>query len=188
MTRSILLASIAFFPALASAACPTTVGETAFRNCMNAQLTALQTENEALREALGDLLELAEMIEVDGEEGILSGANLHLRAGGSSTSDMDGTGNLIIGFGEEMLLDGSHNVIIGGGHHVSSYAGLVGGAYNALSAPGTSILGGIGNHADVSGAVIWGGADQTASYEDEFCWIPDEADESGWHISKDDEI
>jgi hypothetical protein len=109
-------------------------------------------------------------VSADGREVYLTGANLHLRNGQSTTESANGLGNLIVGYGElgnpnEDLRTGSHNVMIGSANSFSSYGGLVVGRFSSIAAPYASVSGGY--HGQVKpGAefgAISGGADNTVT-------------------------
>ncbi len=102
-----------------------------------------------------------------GDDIYITGANLNVRSGGSSTIDtVDGTGNIIIGFNEPQSLSvktGSHNLIVGKNHNYSSYGGIVVGIENTISAPYASVSGGEINTASGITSSVTGGVGNTAS-------------------------
>ncbi len=116
---------------------------------------------------LGELAELAPLLEIGGTEVALVGANLHVRSGaGATDAEPNGLGNLVVGYGENpdaMDRSGSHNVVIGAEHGYSSYGGLVAGHANTVSAPSSSVTG--GDHSVASGefSAVSGGHYHVAS-------------------------
>ena len=118
-----------------------------------------------------------ETMEIHGLKGphlIFTGANIHIRSGKGNTTEggnpLSGLGNLIVGYnnfthnsGKEPVRSGSHNLIIGDGHSYSSYAGLVAGNSNSISAPYATASGGFSNIAGGKCSSISGGFFNTAS-------------------------
>jgi len=112
---------------------------------------------------------------------LISGANLQVVSGaGSTNADVNGTGNIIIGYDEnvENNKSGSHNLVVGYGHNYFSYGGIVvgynnsivgeyssvsGGAYNTASGDVSSVSGGWGNIASGDLSSVSGGYYNTAS-------------------------
>jgi len=84
----------------------------------------------------------------------------------SNPGAVNGTGNLIIGYDEELGTDdktGSHNLVIGLGHTYSSHGGLVAGVNSTVSGPWSSVIGGDGNTASGAVSSAIGGRFNTAS-------------------------
>ena len=100
-----------------------------------------------------------------GNDIYITGANVHVKSGGSSTDDtVDGTGNIIIGFNEGgSQRTGSHNLIVGSNHNYSSYGGIVVGFQNTISQPYASVSGGEINTANGFAASVSGGSGNIAS-------------------------
>jgi len=119
-----------------------------------------------------------------------SGCNVQVVNGTGHTHTTNGEGNLVIGYNEErgtcspdVLLTkeecelahevwtpepdetGSHNLIVGEEQAFTSYAGIVAGDYNAISAPFASVTGGSFNTADGIFASVSGGNGNVASGE-----------------------
>jgi hypothetical protein len=117
--------------------------------------------------AITDLLDKTQYLAVSGTEMYITGANLNIRSGsGSTDGTLNGLGNLIIGYNEAYvgsIRTGSHNLVVGNYHSYSSYAGLVAGKGNYITAPFTSVSGGNGNTASNAFASVSGGAGNTAS-------------------------
>ena len=111
---------------------------------------------------------------------LISGANLQVVSGaGSTNADVNGTGNIIIGYDEnvENNKSGSHNLVVGYGHNYFSYGGIVvgynnsivgeyssvsGGQYNTASGTTSSVSGGAYNTASEGASSVSGGVDNTA--------------------------
>jgi hypothetical protein len=102
---------------------------------------------------------------------VFSGVNVYVQSGSGSTSgELNGLGNLIIGYNEtrpdvSAVNDrgGSHNLILGQQNNFGSYGGLIAGTNNSSSASYASVLGGDDNKASKSGAVVVAGKSNTAS-------------------------
>ena len=107
---------------------------------------------------------------VSGTDVTLTGYNLHIVNGLSSTGTLNGLGNLIIGY-NALRVDpkspdvrtGSHNLILGDQNNYSSFGGLVAGFYNAISGQYASVSGGQGSTASGQYASVSGGYANTAS-------------------------
>ena len=97
---------------------------------------------------------------------LISGANLQVVSGGGSTdATVNGTGNIIIGYDENVVNDksGSHNLVVGQGHTYSSYGGIVVGYNNSITGEFSSVSGGYGNTAEGTNSSVSGGGANTAS-------------------------
>lgn len=141
--------------------------------------TQLQRLQDASAEVDGrvEVLELKTVSlsheEVEGQPAlIITGVNLHLWNGAGATSDVNGRGNLVIGYSapsEALPLDreGSHNLVIGDSHNypAEAYGGLVVGFANLIAAPYSSVSGGIGNQALSEHSSVSGGLGNHASGE-----------------------
>jgi hypothetical protein len=94
-----------------------------------------------------------------------SGVNLQVINGSKSESDINGTGNLILGYDETHgTQTGSHNLLLGGsGNSYTSFGGIVGGFSNKISGEYASVVGGAGNTASGYTSTITGGVYNTAS-------------------------
>ncbi|MCA9772417.1 MAG: hypothetical protein KC466_08410, partial [Myxococcales bacterium] len=83
---------------------------------------------------------------------IISGANVHVRSGGGSTTEgacwdtgCSGLGNLIIGYNEayaDYKRTGIHNLVVGTKHGFRSHGGLVAGSHNQINQPYATVAGG----------------------------------------------
>jgi len=104
------------------------------------------------------------------------GMNVQIVNGSGSTTNNDGTGNLIIGYNEPRASDsgcpdgfdcnrrgGSHNLLIGDSNNYTSYGGMVVGEENESSGPFASVSGGSQNKASGWWSSVTGGFRNTAS-------------------------
>ena len=103
---------------------------------------------------------------------VFSGANVHIRSGSGATDDggvLTGLGNLVVGYNEDPSVpivgyrDGSHNLVIGQEHTYTSYAGVVAGLANFVTAPTAAAIAGQANTASGARAFVSGGMLNTAS-------------------------
>jgi len=133
---------------------------------------ALQARVTALETALLSAQTTIACMHAVGSDVFFDGCNIHIRSGaGSTDAAVNGLGNLIIGYNENIsdsagqprVRTGSHNVVVGRDHAYSSYAGLVAGGHNSITAPGASVTGGEGNTASGGGASVSGGTRNAAS-------------------------
>ncbi len=86
--------------------------------------------------------------------------------GSGKETELNGTGNLILGYDEAPGSQiGSHNLLLGGtGNSYTSYGGIVGGGFsNKISGPYASILGGAENTSSGYASTITGGHSNTAT-------------------------
>ncbi|PYO45227.1 MAG: hypothetical protein DMD33_00180 [Gemmatimonadetes bacterium] len=100
-----------------------------------------------------------------GTDLLVTGCNLNVRSGSGSTGGaVNGKGNLIIGYNEGSgTRTGSHNVIVGPNHSWTSFAGIVAGSQNTISAAFASVTGGYRNTASGYGSSVSGGQGNEAS-------------------------
>lgn len=118
--------------------------------------------------------------------------NVQIVNGAGDTSDINGLGNLTVGYNEtnttlqlpfcsrgewdneidcenngftwaEDQRSGSHNLVLGTGNAYSQYGGLVAGRANSISGPRASVSGGYRNLASGMGASVSGGYENVAS-------------------------
>lgn len=94
---------------------------------------------------------------------VVSGINVQIVNSTGDTSEINGAGNLIIGYNEPAapsgLRTGSHNIVYGKNNGYTQYAGIVGGEQNNIQSPFSSIMGGRENRTTVNngeGGVIIG--------------------------------
>jgi hypothetical protein len=101
----------------------------------------------------------------------ITGANLNIVNGsGSTDGTTNGLGNLIVGYNEQRNnplypddRSGSHNIVVGQYQNFSSYGGLVGGYFNAISSPYASVSGGEQNIASGFSSSVSGGSGNTVT-------------------------
>jgi len=97
----------------------------------------------------------------------ITGCNLQIVNGQSSTATTNGVGNLIVGY-QELIgggddRTGSHNIVVGTRHNYSSAGGLVVGYENEISGSHSSVSGGRFNTASGQNSSVTGGEFNTAS-------------------------
>ncbi len=97
----------------------------------------------ALLTDLGDLLDFADYLIVAPASNkiTLSGANVFIDNGSSSTASTNTFGNLILGFNEGGGMNGSHSLILGQNHDFNSYGVILSGNSNVSTAPYASVIG-----------------------------------------------
>ena len=96
---------------------------------------------------------------ISGDNLYFNGLNVHIRNGAGSSTTVNGLGNLIIGYDEDIGNDtktGSHNLVVGAGHTYTNYCGLVVGHDNTITGQYASVSGGAnctasGNYSSVCG-------------------------------------
>jgi hypothetical protein len=96
----------------------------------------------------------------------VSGANVQIVNGESKTATSNGAGNLVIGYDENAgahAQTGSHDLILGEEQTYTSYAGILAGKKNTISAPFASVTGGLFNTASGEAASVSSGEGNTAS-------------------------
>lgn len=123
----------------------------------------------ALEQQVADLeAKLAAVsVNADGDL-VISGTNLIIQSGnGATDAAVNGKGNLIIGYNEDLLgansRTGSHNLIVGPEHSYTSFGGFVAGLGNTISGKHASVTGGDGNAALSDHSAILGGAGNTTA-------------------------
>ena len=145
----------------------------------------LQSTVEAQQAYISDLQQYIS-IDLDLETVLISGANLQVVNGVGYTDawspgDINGKGNIIIGYDESgdggvTNKSGSHNLVVGKGHTYTSFGGIVVGRnnsitgtysiafgeYNTASGGATSVLGGAENTALGYGSSVAGGTQNNA--------------------------
>lgn len=96
----------------------------------------------------------------------VSGVNVQIVNGEGKTDSTNGAGNLVIGYdevpGEQT---GSHDLVLGTHQKLTSYAGIIAGAFNTITGPFASIPGGTFSTASGTGTTVSGGKDNVASGE-----------------------
>jgi hypothetical protein len=152
------------------------VGQDAGMACARGEAASIEERMTAIESLLAHFV-------VEGDTMVLSGMNLQIVDGtGSSGPDEprqepNGLGNLIIGYDEpapgtppdegedDVDKTGSHNLVIGAGHTYTSFGGIVAGDANTITAESASVLGGTGNAATGTRAVVVAGSDNEAAGE-----------------------
>ena len=115
---------------------------------------ALQSDVDDLAARLDDLEgsgvnDLAGYIDIDTVDHAVRfvGVNVYVQSGeGTTSSTVNGLGNLIIGYDEDSSDDksGSHNLVLGEEHSYTSYGGLITGHDHTVSGVHASAIGGEG--------------------------------------------
>src|SRR6266850_171155 len=137
----------------------------------------LQDTIDKLEGAVGKLLTLLTCVSrqegtingVGGPHLLITGCNVHVRSGSTTTIDATNLGNLIIGYNEPRNgtdttnRTGSHTLIIGPEHQFTASGGFLAGQLNTVSAESASVSGGTGNTASGIFASVSGGGSNTAS-------------------------
>ena len=102
----------------------------------------------------------------------ITGANLQIVNGAGLTDQVNGFGNLIVGYNElrnnpnsSDVRTGSHNIIAGMQNNYASFGGIVGGLYSSITAPFASVTGGLGGTASGFCASVTGGRSNQATGE-----------------------
>lgn len=94
-----------------------------------------------------------------------SDVNLQLVNGDGATASKDGTGNLILGYGESLnptVRDGSHNLVVGQDHSYTSYGGVVFGQSNQILDACASVTGGEANRVEGFASHVSAGSENVA--------------------------
>jgi hypothetical protein len=94
-----------------------------------------------------------------------SGINLQVINGSGKEAELNGTGNLILGYDEAPgTQTGSHDLLVGGpSNSYTSFGGIVGGSSNKISNSYASVLAGNNNTASGYASAITGGSFNVAS-------------------------
>lgn len=107
----------------------------------------------------------------DSTDLVFEGCNLHVHNGAGLTNSVNGLGNVIIGYNEDVTVPtpkvrtGSHNLVVGPDHTYSSSGGFVAGVTNSVTATNASVCGGASNIASGPSSSVSGGVANTASAE-----------------------
>ena len=133
----------------------------------NAEI-ALQGADTTQNGQIAALQATMHFVTVAGNEMYIIGANLHILNGLGSTDQINGLGNLIVGYNAlrgdgSDARTGSHNVIGGDNNNYSSFGGLVVGQFNTISNMYASVSGGYDNTASNGFASVSGGQGNIAS-------------------------
>lgn len=104
---------------------------------------------------------------LNGPHVIFFGANVHIRSQLKySLKEGNGSGNLIIGYNEDLTKNprtGDHNLIVGPGHSYNACGGFIAGLANTVKGSFASVSGGRTNTAKGEMSSVSGGAGNTAS-------------------------
>ena len=131
-------------------------------------LAARVAELEALVAALTDKLACVSSSS-DSTDLVFEGCNIHVHNGDGLTNSVNGLGNVIIGYNEDVteptpkVRTGSHNLIVGIDHTYSSSGGFVAGSTNSVTGQYSSVCGGSTNTASGYSSSVSGGVNHTAS-------------------------
>jgi hypothetical protein len=140
------------------------------RSAVGQNVELVCTDKCAVLEARVAALEaLLDHVTVVGNNLVLTGMNFQVVSGaGTTTSAVNGTGNIIIGYNESNSnkdkRTGSHNLVIGRYHSYSNYGGIAAGEDNEITGKVASVLGGALNLASGDGSVVVSGQDNWASH------------------------
>lgn len=138
-------------------------------DALQARVEALETANATLTQTVAELQDKLSKVSYD-ETGLngeptlrIAGANLQIVNGLGTTDTINGLGNLFVGYDEFAgTQTGSHNVILGTRQTFTTYGGIMGGASNTLSGPGSVVFGRV-NTASGSSSAVTGGSSNVAS-------------------------
>jgi hypothetical protein len=151
----------------------------ALQSALQAEQTARQVADAALANRATALETKTQYLSVLGTETYFVGTNVHVENGLGATNgnpddpratspgdtDVNGLGNLIIGYNEPGGIadfprdrEGSHNLVVGDFNYYSSFGGIAAGRDNNVLGPYASTLGGRSNRATGSFSSIVGGA------------------------------
>lgn len=136
----------------------------------NATINQLVTLVNSQRALINTLQATLGCVSKTGSEVYFTGCNVHIVSGsGATDGEINGLGNLIIGYDEPAPVGfpqsrkrGSHNLVVGPGHWYSSYGGFVAGSMNSVTAPNASVSGGRNNLAGRSYSSVSGGESTVA--------------------------
>jgi hypothetical protein len=151
--------------------------DTTLQTSLNAESAARAAADTALQDRAAALENKTQYVSIDGGEMFITGTNLNIRNGLGATNgnpadpastdpastQVNGKGNLIVGYNEFGTHGGSHNFVIGVNHSYHSFAGLLAGKSNNLWAPYASITGGAANSVTGQHASVTGGLGNTAA-------------------------
>ena len=130
-----------------------------------AELAAQQTQIAALSGRVEALESLLAGVSRNADTLRLSGLDLQVVNGTGSTEEMNGLGNVIIGYNADPAATertGSHNLVIGDEHSYTSHSGIASGLNNNLSEV-RSFVSGTDNTASGNDSFVGGGTGNTAS-------------------------
>jgi hypothetical protein len=136
---------------------------------LEARMAAVESVNATQSAEIAALQAQTQFLSVSNGEMFVTGTNLHIVNGFGATSQVNGKGNLIVGYNQPRNdgtddRSGSHNLIAGDFNNYSSFGGLVAGFNNNVTGIYSSVSGGNGNTASGSSSSISGGRFNTASF------------------------
>jgi hypothetical protein len=129
-------------------------------------VVTLEKRIEQLERKLAAVNELLSGVSRKNDTITFSGVNVQVVNGRGSTGQVNGRGNLIVGYnelrggGDERT--GSHNIIVGSRNNYSSYGGIVAGTTNDISGRYATAIGGHNNTASGEFSTVIGGAKNNA--------------------------
>lgn len=137
---------------------------------LQAQIDSLQAQIDVLQTRASVNAATLRHFNTIGDDIYIEGANLHVVNGtGSTDGDVNGLGNVIIGYNEprrnlEDHRSGSHMLVVGKQNNYSSFGGIVVGYHNETSGEGySSVSGGLNNTASGNWSTVSGGLNNMAS-------------------------
>lgn len=136
---------------------------------LQAQINRLRAQNAQQQLAIQQLQNLLSCVIKIGNDVILEGCNLHIRNAQGQTDTTDDTGNLIIGYNEDLtigdgsLRTGSHNLVIGMDHRYTSWGTIVHGTGHHTSNTNSAAIGGSFNRPQGVGSVIVSGSENVVT-------------------------
>lgn len=145
---------------------PTTVGGSACNPGYEKVDLPSAAELETLNQVLPHVT--YEAAGIDGKPTVeLSGVNVQIVNGEGNTWNVNGEGNLVIGYDEYAgTQTGSHDLILGDAGTFTSYGGILAGFGNKISAPYAAVIAGQDNHATAYAASVTGGEENVASAQE----------------------
>ena len=138
-------------------------------SALEARMTAVESVNATQSAQIAALQAQTQFLSVANGEMFVTGTNLHIVNGFGATSQVNGKGNLIVGY-NQLRNDGtddrsgSHNLIVGDFNNYSSFGGLIAGFNNNITGVYSTVSGGNGNTASGSSSSVSGGKLNTASF------------------------
>ncbi|TQV89602.1 hypothetical protein [Aliikangiella coralliicola] len=140
-----------------------------WKHKLQKQIKELKRQNEMQQQSIDELKALLGCVVKIDNDFIIEGCNLHVRNALGQTDSTDETGNVIIGYNEDISIGdgsqrtGSHNLIMGVDHRYTSYGTIVHGTGHSTSVQNAAAIGGAHNRPHNFGAVIIGGSENFVS-------------------------
>jgi uncharacterized protein YraI len=128
------------------------------------RVDALETQNTELTGRVDALETLLAGVSRVGDTLLLTRVNLQVVNGTGQTDNLNGLGNVIVGYNEAFgeLRTGSHNLVVGPLHSYSNHSGITSGYNNVLSGA-FAVVTGIHNEASGANGFVGGGRLNKAS-------------------------